>query len=129
VKPVYGWGWQSDDSAFGYDDYAPIDATGAFKFRVSGFLEWEDELRHILGRVESNHYLFAGLWITCAVMHRGLFDFRERICLRYDLSFGPLPPEGEWPHATGSPRWEGHGIVAESEQIITDYLANLTKDG
>ena len=96
-------------------------------FRASDFLQWHGELRHLIGRVESEHYLFAGLWITCAVMQTGTFDFRERLCMRYDLSFSPLLPEGEWPLAGGSPRWEGYGIVAEAKQIIDEYLASLTQ--
>ena len=127
VRPVYGWGWRSDARALGPDDFGPIDAEGSIAFRVSELLDWRGELRHIIGRVESPHSLFAGLWITCAVMRAGMFDFVERICLRYDLSFGPLPPEGEWPLATGSPRYEGYGVVAESAQIIEDYFASLPK--
>jgi hypothetical protein len=127
VKPLHGWGWRSDDPAFGYDDYGPIDAAGSITFRVSEFLEWRGELRHVIGSVESQHFLFTGLWITCAVMQTGVFDFRERLCLRYDLSFGPLSPAGEWPLAAGSPRWEGYGVIAESEQIIDAHLASLTQ--
>ena len=85
------------------------------------------ELRHLIGRVQSQHYLFAGLWITCAVMQTGTFDFRERLCMRYDLSFGLLRPEGEWPLAGGTPRWTGYGVVAESERIIDEYFAGLTQ--
>ena len=127
VKPVHGWGWRSDDPAFGYDDYGPIDAAGMITFRALDLLHWRGELRHIAGKVESAHFLFAGLWITCAVMHSGTFDFGERLCLRYDLSFGPLSPEGEWPLASGSPRHEGYGVVAESAEIIDDYFASLTQ--
>jgi hypothetical protein len=60
-------------------------------------------------------------------MLTGTFDFRERLCLRYDLSLGPLPPTGEWPLAGGTPRWEGFGVVAESEKMIDEYLARLSK--
>ena len=127
VKPLHGWGWHRDDQPLGPDEFAPIDAAGSVTFRASDFLQWHGELRHLIGRVESEHYLFAGLWITCAVMQTGTFDFRERLCMRYDLSFGPLLPEGEWPLAGGSPRWEGYGIVAEAKQIIDEYLASLTQ--
>ena len=127
VKPLHGWGWRRDDRPLGPEEFAPIDAAGIVTFRVSDFLEWHDELRHLIGRVESKHYLFASLWITCAVMQTGTFDFHERLCMRYDLSFGPLPPEGEWPLAGGIPRWEGYGLVAESEQIIDEYLTSLTQ--
>ena len=127
VKPLHGWGWHRDGQPLAPDEFAPIDAAGSVTFRVSDVLEWRGELRHVIGRVESKHGLFSGLWITCAVMHVGTWDFQKRLCLRYDLSFGPSPPEGEWPLAGGIPRHEGHGVVAESEQIIDEYFARLAE--
>jgi hypothetical protein len=127
VKPLYGWGWRCDDRPLGPEQFGPIDAAGIVRFCASDFLEWHDELRHLIGRVESQDDLFGSSWITCAVMQTGTFDFCERLCMRYDLSFGPLAPEGEWPLAGGSSRWEGYGVVAESEQIINEYFSRLTQ--
>jgi hypothetical protein len=127
LKPTYGWGWRRDGAAIRPDDFAPIDAAGIVTFRASDFLLWDGELRHVIGRIESRDQLFSGLWVTCAVMLTGKFDFREGLCLRYDLSLGPFPPTGEWPLAGGTPRWEGFGVVAESEKMIDEYLASLSK--
>lgn len=128
IKPKYGWGWHLDSEPLGPSEFTPIEAAGMITFQVMELLHWRGELRHIVGRVESPHYLFGGLWVTCAVMQTGTFDFRERLCHRYDLSFGPLPPEGEWPLAAGSPRHEGYGVVAESADVVHDYFASFTQE-
>ena len=128
LKPLHGWGWWRDNQQLGTDEYARIEAAGSVIFRVVEFVESHGELRHIIGRVEGQHDIFAGLWITCAVMQTGTFDFRHKLCMRYDTSLGPLAPQGRWPLAGGSPRWEGYGgIVGESEQFIDEYLAILTQ--
>jgi hypothetical protein len=127
VKPLHGWGWHRDDQPIGPSEFAPIDEAGVIAFRALELLDWRGELRHLIGKIESAHYLFAGLWITCAVMQTGTFDFHERLCIRYDLSFGPSRPDGNWPLAAGTPRYEGYGVVAESEQIINEYFASLTQ--
>jgi hypothetical protein len=126
VKPTYGWGWHCDTEPLGPSEFAPIDAAGIITFRALELLECTASFD--TSSAESRvHYLFAGFWITCAVMQTGTFDFRESICLRYDLSFGPSPPEGEWPLAGGKPRHAGYGVVAESGPIIDDYFASLSQ--
>jgi len=127
VKPYHGWGWHRIDEPSLTLDYAAIDAAGGFSFTVAEITSWRGELRHIIGRVQSPHPLFASCWISGAVMHEGTFDFREALCLRYDLSIGPSRPEGEWPEvASGSPIYGGYGTVGESQAIVEHFFANVT---
>jgi hypothetical protein len=85
VQPYHGWGWRRFDDSSVIFDYAAIEQAGGFSFTVAGILAWRGELRHITGTIQTEHPLFAGCWISCALMQKGTFDFQSRLCLRYDF--------------------------------------------
>jgi hypothetical protein len=127
VKPHHGWGWRRIDDPSLTLDYAVIDTAGGFSFTVVEIASWRGELRHIIGTVQSPHPFFAGCWISCATMHEGTFDFRDALCLRYDLSIGPSHPVGEWPEvASGSSIYGGYGTVGESQAAVEQFFARMT---
>src|SRR6267378_1969216 len=122
-KPGYGWGWSRLDKTdeFVGVDYAQVEQAGPFHIRVHHFFSFQGELRGLVGRVEQAGHLFDGLWVAVAQMIVGEFDFRERLCHRWDIELGSAQPSGDdWPHIRGvSPIYSGFGIVAVSAEVVT----------
>jgi hypothetical protein len=126
VRPYHGWGWRRVDDSSVLFDYAAIEQAGGFSFTVAEILPWRGELRHITGTIQTQHSLFAGCWISCALMQEGTSDFQSRLCLRYDLSIGSSRPVGDWPEvASGSPIYGGYGTVGDSQAAVERFFANM----
>jgi hypothetical protein len=126
VKPGYGWGWSRGDDSAATVDYGAIEAAGGFSISVAEITSYLGELRHVLGRVHSEHPLFSDYWISAVVMIEGTFDFERALCLRYDLIIGPArPTAAEPPKFSGSPIYIGSGIIADSRESVDKFMLSL----
>lgn len=100
-RPYAGYGWGIRDGGIAseldifQDRVAPA---GDFHLRVINFFDMLGTRRGFYGRIEEPGHIFDGLMLVATTMSSGVFDFSDRLCMRYDVEIGRDLPDGVGGH-------------------------------
>lgn len=122
----YGWGLRESGIASEIDIFQDrVAPDGDFRLIVKDFFDMLGTRRGFYGRIEEPSHIFHGLILVATTMSSGLFDFTDRLCMRYDVEIGEDMPNSIGGHVDQG--YFGNIWVAATRSLLDQFAAETMR--